>query len=80
MHVQRNQPETNPQRVGCAAQACLFEFKTFRLHRGLAVQITVIYIEPSYWLKVGCCISSVLSYVKTCVDLFFPPFVSLCVR
>ena len=38
----------------------------------MSIQISVIYIEPSYWLNVGCWLSTVLSYVKTCVDLVFP--------
>ena len=59
-------------RVGCTAWACSFEFKTLRLHRILSLQIVVIHIEPIYWLNVGYWISSVLSYVKFCVDLVFP--------
>ena len=39
------------------------------------MQISVIYIDPSYWLNVGCWLSSVLSYVKAFLDLAFPPYV-----
>ena len=35
------------------------------------MQIAVIFIEPNYWLNVGCWLSSALSYVKKFVDLVF---------
>ena len=63
--------------VGSAAWACSFEFKTLRLHRVSSVQITVIHTEPSYWLNVGCWISSALIHVKFCVRLVFPTCVAL---
>ena len=43
----------------------------------LSLQISVIYIEPSYWVNLGCWLSSVLSYVKTCMDLVFPTVIRL---
>ena len=49
--------------------------RMLRLHRVLSIQISVIYIELTYWLNVGCWRSSVLSYVKACVYLVFSPYV-----
>ena len=51
----RNQPASRRapiSRVGCAAWVWSFEFKILRLHRVLSIQISVIYVEPSYWLNV----------------------------
>ena len=74
MPMRRNQPAS--LRFSCDAWSCPFEFK-IRLHRVLSMQILVIYIETSYWLNVGCSLSSVLTCVKTCVDLLVSTYVEL---
>ena len=79
-HMRRTQPASlyAPfSQVGYATSAFSFEFIMLRLHSVLSIQISVIYKEPSYWVNVGCWLSSALSYVKNCVDLVFTLYVEI---